>query len=97
MPNQSAHQRLREALTRHDFAVVIGTGVSLLLTDCLEPQLSWKGLIGDGFDYALRKGLINQTQRRSWEGQIASHDIDDLLSAAEFVSWKLGSPNGIAY
>lgn len=75
--------------------VVVGAGISISLTN--GEAKSWNGLIRDGFNYGSMKGRITSAQHRAWEAQLASSDIDDLLSAAEFVSRKLGAPNDQVY
>jgi hypothetical protein len=47
--------------------VVIGTGVSMALTNGANPTLSWKGLIADGFEHCLRKGKITAKASRKLE------------------------------
>jgi SIR2-like protein/NACHT domain-containing protein len=90
-------QRITESVHKNELVIVVGTGVSLALTDAKIPALSWKGLIGDGFSYGKTKGLITPTQVSSWRAQLESSDLDDLLGAAEFVSRKLSAPNGDLY
>jgi len=51
---------------------------------------SWRGLLQNGFDYALKKGRIKSDQMLFWKPQLDSSDIDDMLGAAEFLSRKLG-------
>ena len=69
----------------------------MALTDAKIPELSWKGLISDGFIYGETKGLISSTQVESWQAQLESSDLDDLLGAAEFVGRKLSAPDGGLY
>lgn len=88
-------QRILEAGEQGRLVVIVGAGVSIGLTNAKIP--SWVGLIKNGFDYALTKGRITETQLNSWKNQLSSDDIDDLLSAAEFVSRKLGSPSDQVY
>jgi SIR2-like domain/NACHT domain len=76
---------------------VIGTGISIGLTNNKIPALSWKGLIENGFAYGQKKGAIQPNQAAAWQAQLNSSDLDDLLGAAEFVSRKLGAPNGNLY
>lgn len=77
--------------------VVIGTGVSIGLRETDTPALSWSGLIEDGFSEGTRRGRITKEQANHWKSQLASSDIDERLSAAEFVCRKLGAPNGDLY
>jgi hypothetical protein len=79
-------RRIKESAHKNELVIVVGTGVSMALTDAKIPALSWKGLIGDGFIYGKTKGLITSTQVESWRAQLESTDLDDLLGAAEFVS-----------
>lgn len=88
---------LKEAAANAKLAIIIGTGVSVSLTDNKFPALSWKGLIRDGFSHAASIGKINREQERHWQSQIASTDLDDLISAAEFMGRKLGAPKGDLY
>ncbi len=90
-------RRIKESAHKNELVIVVGTGVSMALTDGKIPALSWKGLIGDGFIYGKTKGLITPTQVESWRAQLESSDLDDLLGAAEFVSRKLSAPNGDLY
>lgn len=76
---------------------VVGTGVSVALTDGKNKALSWKGLIEGGFEFGVRKGKITDQQKTFWNNQLQSEDIDDVLGAAEFVTRKLGAPKGELY
>jgi hypothetical protein len=89
--------RLTESARRHELVAIIGTGVSMSLTNAKIPALSWKGLIRDGFEYGLKKGKITDKQVAAWELQLDSTDIDDLLGAAEFMGRKLEAPQGDLY
>ncbi|WFC85830.1 MULTISPECIES: SIR2 family protein [Enterobacter cloacae complex] len=93
----SAIENIKESILKDELVVVIGTGCSIALTDNSNKILSWKGLIESGFDYATVKGKISNEQKGFWSNQLASNDIDDLLSAAEFVGRKLDSPSGDLY
>lgn len=90
-------RRIKESAHKNELVIVIGTGVSMALTDAKIPALSWKGLIANGFNYGETKGLITSSQVESWRAQLESSDLDDLLSAAEFVTRKLSGPNGDMY
>ena len=99
-PEKAAAKEIRQLLDstkRGQLVAVIGTGVSLQLTDAKIAALSWKGLIADGFAYALKKGKITDAQFKSWKPQRESDDLDDLLSAAEFVGRRLEAPQGDIY
>lgn len=80
-----------------ELVVIVGTGVSLALTDGNHSHLSWRGLIEDGFSYGVAKGKIEAGQRERWSLLLGSSDIDELLSAAEFMGKKLESPSGDLY
>jgi len=95
--SQTAINQLLESASRGELVAIIGTGVSMSLTNGSIPALSWTGLISDGFTYGVKKGLIKPEQEKAWEPQLASNDIDDLLCAAEFLSRKLGAPQGDLY
>jgi hypothetical protein len=89
--------RIKQSARNNELVIVVGTGVSMALTDAKIPLLSWKGLIADGFSYGEKKGLITLAQVKSWKAHLDSRDIDDLLGAAEFVSRKLSAPHGDLY
>jgi hypothetical protein len=74
---------------------IVGTGVTIGLTN--DNTLSWKGLIQSGFAYAQQKGKITAKQAKAWKPQLDSSDLDDTLSAAEFMGRKLDSPRGDLY
>jgi hypothetical protein len=77
--------------------IVGGTGVSLALTNGKNASLSWRGLVADGFEYATEKGKMSAEQKSAWKAQLSSDDIDELLSAAEFMGRKLEAPSGDLY
>ena len=89
--------RLTDSARRGELVVITGTGVSIGLTDSSIAALSWNGLIRDGFAYGVKKGKITTKQSRAWEAQLSSKDLDDLLSAAEFIGRKLDAPHGDLY
>ena len=97
VPASDPAARLRQAAQNDQLVVVIGTGVSLGLTNNTIPALSWKGLIRDAFEHGIKKGLVTNAQARIAEAQLESTDLDDLLAAADFISHKLGGPNGDLY
>jgi hypothetical protein len=90
-------QQLQDSVRRGQLVVIIGTGVSMGLTNCRVPALSWSGLIRNGFKHGVTKGKISATQAKAWETQLGSNDLDDLLGAAEFMGRKLEAPNGDIY
>ncbi|MHB8271932.1 SIR2 family protein [Bradyrhizobium sp.] len=96
-PEGKALQQLTAAAEEGKLVAIVGTGVSVALTDGKVPALSWKGLIEDGFLYGQTKGKITAAQSDIWKNQLDSGDLDDLLGAAEFMGRKLGAPNGDLY
>src|SRR5690349_21677373 len=90
-------QKLTDSARRGELVAVVGTGVSIGLTNGKVPALSWKGLVTDGFAHALKKGKITAEQSARWKDQLASGDLDELLGAAEFVGRKLEAPGGDLY
>jgi hypothetical protein len=88
---------IKESADKGELVVVVGTGISLGLTEGEYPHLSWVGLIKNGFSYALGKGRIDEPQRQRFASQLESADIDELLSAAEFMGKKIDSPSGDIY
>ncbi|SCY92993.1 NACHT domain-containing protein [Pseudomonas sp. NFACC37-1] len=97
MTKDSALKNIRESILKEELVVIVGTGVSISLTGNEYKQLSWTGLIASGFLFGGAKGKITEAQIESWSQQLYSTDIDDVLSAAEFVSRKLGAPSGDLY
>jgi hypothetical protein len=97
MPDNAALINLKESIAREELVVVVGTGVSVSLTNNEVKQLSWTGLIESGFAFAGIKGKITPAQIETWKSQLQSDDIDEVLSAAEFVGRKLGAPSGDLY
>jgi len=95
--NQEALTQLKKSVKRGELIAIIGSGVSMALTNGKTPSLSWIGLIRDGFTYGVKKQKITIEQAKAWEPQLASSDIDDLLCAAEFVGRKLGAPQESLY
>lgn len=94
---QSAIARLTDSAHRGELVAIIGTGVSMALTNGAVPALSWTGLIRNGLDYGLKKRKIAAEQAKAWLPHLDSGDVDDLLCAAEFVGRKLDAPQGILY
>ncbi|MBF6028866.1 SIR2 family protein [Pseudomonas sp. P115] len=90
-------ENVKRSAEKGELVVVVGTGVSLALTSGKYPHLSWSGLIKSGFDYALEKGRIDEPQRQRFSSQLESPDVDELLSAAEFMGKKMDSPSGDLY
>lgn len=90
----NAELRIADSARRRELVVIVGTGVSVGLTEGKVASVSWKGLIESGFDYGAQKGRITSAQKKAWKAQLDSTDLDDLLGAAEFVCRKLDAPNG---
>ncbi|MCU0118570.1 SIR2 family protein [Pseudomonas sp. B2M1-30] len=90
-------KNIQESIAKDELVVIVGTGVSISLTNNEYKQLSWAGLVESGFSFGGTKGKISTNQIDFWKNQLQSDDIDDLLSAAEFVGRKLGAPNGDLY
>lgn len=85
------------SLARRELVIVVGTGLSISLTANQYPQLSWGGMIKSGLEEAFSQGAILGEQKDRWIAQLASNDIDEVLSAAEFMGRKLGAPGSISY
>ena len=96
-PGSDGITKVKDAARRGELVAIIGTGVSISLTNNKIPTLSWKGLIRDGFSYGVTKGKITEAQAKTWESQLDSNDLDELLYAADFMSKKLAAPNGDLY
>lgn len=90
-------KKIAASVNNQELVAVIGTGVSLALTGSAIPTLSWRGLIRDGFAYAVRKGRMKEAQAQTWNAQLESYDIDELLLGAEFMGRKLDAPGGDLY
>jgi hypothetical protein len=88
---------LRAQIERGQVIAIVGAGVSIGATD-RNPLASWTGLLEDGVDRCCRvvKPLPNGWRERVL-AEIGSGDLDDLLSAADKVSRKLGAPSGGQY
>lgn len=89
--------QIQESARQGKLVVVVGTGFSLSVTERELPALGWKALVKDGFEECVRLGKIKPAQATTWQAQIDSDDLDDLLGAAEFMSKKLGAPDGDLY
>ncbi len=96
-PQDRSILKIHESISKRELVAIVGSGVSVGLTDGTVPTLSWKGLIEGGFAYGCGKGSITPEQVSSWRAQLQSRDIDDLISAAEFVCRKLEGPRGDLY
>lgn len=94
-PKLDPMQRIIESARQDNLVVVVGTGVSIGLTNGVVP--SWTDLIKNGFEYGNTKGRITDGHLKSWSNQLGSTDMDDLLGAAEFMGRKLGAPADQVY
>ena len=92
---QDPIRKIIESAKQGKLVVIVGAGVSIGLTNGVAP--SWAGLVIKGFDYGEKRGRITAKQRTDWSSQLASSDMDDLLSAAEFIGRKLGGPTDQVY
>lgn len=97
LPHADRLLQLTESASRGELVAVVGTGVSVALTDNKIPELTWKGLVQHGFAYGVGKGKISDAQAKIWEPHLDSTDLDDLLSAAELMGRKLEAPTGTLY
>lgn len=92
---------LKRDIAEGRVTVVVGAGVSMAATydPARKPNVAaWTGLLESGADECVK---VAQPLPKGWEervrGEIASGDLDDLLSAAEKISRRLGAPDGGAY
>jgi hypothetical protein len=100
---------LRTGVAAGRMLVVVGAGVSIAATaregaqegsrkDGERGVASWTGLLRDG---AERCVAVSESLPEGWAGrihaEIDSGDLDELLSAAEKISRKLGAPAGPEY
>ena len=93
MPH-SLLEDLKSEIARPRAILVIGAGVSIQATGN-QPCASWKGLLHDG---ARQCAELDASLRGTWlervNGEIDSGDLDDMLSAAEKITSKLGGRAG---
>jgi len=90
-------EALQESAASGHLIIVAGAGVSLALATPTHPAENWRQLVSSGLKAAKVKGTVTSEQFERWSGTLDSSDIDELLGAAEFVSAKLGGPDGILY
>ena len=89
--------KLKDAIAGGEALAIVGAGVSMASTKRAECA-SWTGLLHNGVEYCvnsvhpLPKGWAERVH-----AEIDSDDLDDLLSAAEKISRKLGAPKGGEY
>jgi tetratricopeptide (TPR) repeat protein len=85
---------LRAEIARGRVLAIVGAGVSIQATGG-NRLASWIGLLEDGVDRCLAvAGSLPDGWGDRVRAEIRSGDMDDLLSAAEKISRKLGAPDG---
>lgn len=88
---------LRHEISRGRMLVVVGAGVSIAATGD-NALASWTGLLRDGAERCME---VADSLPEGWaervQAEIDSGDLDELLSAAEKISRKLGAPCGPEY
>jgi tetratricopeptide (TPR) repeat protein len=88
---------LHQQIDTRQVVVIVGTGVSIGATNG-NALASWTGLLHSGVDRCVE---VAQPLPKGWaeraNAEIDSGDLDDLLSAAEKISSKLGAPAGGEY
>ena len=88
---------LRKEIAKGRVLAIVGAGISIGTTKNA-PTASWTGLLENGVDRCV---AVAQPLPDGWadrvQAEIHSGDMDDLLSAAEKISRKLGFPDGGNY
>ncbi len=87
---------LRAEIAKGHVLVVVGAGVSIGATGG-NPLASWQGLLENGVEECVKLRGLSQEWADRVRAEIKSGDMDDLLSAAEKISSKLGFPDGGEY
>lgn len=78
--------------------LVVGTGMSMGLTEGNYPQLAWTGLIRAGFLYAVEIGKIPQAKASIWLTHLdGSPTTTEILHVAGFLSDRLSDGDGFDY
>jgi hypothetical protein len=89
---------LRADIAAGQAVVVVGAGVSVAATGNA-PAASWTGLLEDGVAFCER--LLGPSLPDGWaerrRDQLASGDTEELISAAEDITRRLGGPGGGEY
>jgi hypothetical protein len=68
---EAALARIKSSAQSGQLVAVVGSGVSIALTNGKNESVSWKGLIESGFAYGVIKSKILPKQREGWECQLA--------------------------
>ncbi len=90
-------RKLRHEIEQGRMLVVVGAGVSIAATGD-ERLASWTGLLRDGAERCVEvAGPLPDGWADRVLAEIDSGDLDELLSAAEKISRKLGAPCGPEY
>ncbi|HJX30056.1 MAG TPA: SIR2 family protein [Thermoanaerobaculia bacterium] len=90
-------QELRHEIEQGRMLVVVGAGVSIAATED-ERLASWTGLLRNGAERCVEvAGPLPDGWANRVLAEIDSGDLDELLSAAEKISRKLGAPCGPEY
>jgi tetratricopeptide (TPR) repeat protein len=89
---------LRADIASGQAVVIVGAGVSMAATG-KAPAASWTGLLEDGVAYC--DGLLGPRLPARWaerrRDQLGSEDTEELISAAEDITRRLGGPGGGEY
>lgn len=81
-----------------DTILVIGTGMSMGLTDGKFPQLAWTGLIKSGFRYAVEIGKVPEASADNWLKHLdGTPTTTEILHVAGFLSGSLSSGDDYDY
>jgi tetratricopeptide (TPR) repeat protein len=87
---------LKSHVANRDVLVVVGAGVSIGATN-RNPVASWIGLLEHGIGRCRAVASKSEEWVARRKADLASGDMDDLLSVAELVASNLGSPRGGEY
>lgn len=92
---ENASKRIKPS---KDTILVVGTGMSMGLTNGKYSQLNWTGLIRSGFQYAVEIGKISQSKADTWLPLLeVEPTTSDLLHVAGFLSDSLSKGGGFDY
>lgn len=81
-----------------DTILVVGTGLSLGLTNKIYPQLAWTGLIRAGFKYCVEIGKIPQEKADTWLAPLDNSPTTfEILNVANFLSGSLSDGDTFDY